>query len=191
MSDALRVAAALQEIIESSDISSQAKSVFSARLKQGKLTRDDNPYSHFCVYFAALDPALKQVFIGHHKKSGLWLFNGGHMDKGETPQEAVIREMGEEWGNSWAVIPKPALLTLTQIEKPQAQICQWHYDIWYFVPVDKNSFHPDQALLAKEFHEIGWKSLSNARAFVTDPSTHTALKYLESSGSTILIIPTQ
>ena len=56
------------------------------RIKQGDFTRDENPASHFCVYFASFDENKKEIFIGHHKKSGLWLFNGGHIDKGEIIQ---------------------------------------------------------------------------------------------------------
>ena len=53
---------------------------FLERIQEGKITRDENPKSHVCVYFAAYDPRAKQVFIGHHKKSGFWLFNGRNID---------------------------------------------------------------------------------------------------------------
>lgn len=74
---------------------SPVASTFFSRIEKGQLTRDENISSHFCVYFAAYDPECKQVFIGQHKKSGLWLFNGGHIDKGETPNETLKREMGD------------------------------------------------------------------------------------------------
>ena len=166
----------LLTIIASADGSDEVKEAFRERLRMGHLTRDEDPKSHFCVYFAAIDPKVKQVFIGHHKKSGLWLFNGGHMDKGELPMEAVVREMKEEWGMSLPVPRAPSLLTLTKIEKPETQICQWHYDIWYFIPVDKTMFRPDQALLEKEFKEIVWKTMSQARQLARDPSTLIALR---------------
>ena len=86
----------LQRIVFGVNISITSRRVFEKRLLEGKLTRDENPTSHFCVYFSAFDPKSQKVFIGFHKKSRLWLFNGGHMDKGETPMEAIKREMGEE-----------------------------------------------------------------------------------------------
>ncbi|NTU99338.1 hypothetical protein HGA64_05055, partial [Candidatus Falkowbacteria bacterium] len=47
---------------------------FRQRMVDDKLTKQENPQSHFCVYFAACDFDSKQVFMGHHIKSGLWLF---------------------------------------------------------------------------------------------------------------------
>ena len=64
---------------------------FLERFSMGNLTRDEDNKSHFCAYFAAYDPNAKEVFIGHHKKSGLWLFNGGHIDKDENLKQKLIK----------------------------------------------------------------------------------------------------
>jgi len=155
---------------------------FLVRLKEDELlTRDENPYSHFCVYFAAFDPGSKKVFIGHHKKSGLWLFNGGHIDKGETPEESLEREIGEEWGVKVSLenIGEPKLLTITPINNPTKQKCTKHFDIWYFVPLSQSEFTPDQSLLDTEFHTTGWKSIDEAKALITDPNTLTAVNKFE------------
>ncbi|MFZ4648293.1 MAG: NUDIX domain-containing protein [Patescibacteria group bacterium] len=69
---------------------------FKQKLKEGKLTREEDPENHFCAFFAACDYETKQFFIGQHKKSGLWLFNGGHIDPEENIRETVRREIGEE-----------------------------------------------------------------------------------------------
>ena len=66
--------------------------------KGGLLTRDENPESHFCVYFLPYNQKTNEVFIIHHKKSGLWLSPGGHIDKGEDLLRAVNREISEELG---------------------------------------------------------------------------------------------
>ncbi len=39
-----------------------------------------------------------KVLLIHHKKLNLWLPVGGHIDKDETPDEAIIREIKEETG---------------------------------------------------------------------------------------------
>ncbi|MCX6730917.1 MAG: NUDIX domain-containing protein [Candidatus Roizmanbacteria bacterium] len=122
---------------------------FIARINQGNLTRDENPPSHLCVYFAAYDPKNRNVFMGKHIKSGLWLFNGGHVDKNESIEDALYREMKEEWGLVQKTnISAPSLFTITQIENPKRQTCGWHYDIWYFIPFQKDLFHPMQNLLS-------------------------------------------
>jgi 8-oxo-dGTP pyrophosphatase MutT (NUDIX family) len=146
------------------------------------LTREENPRTHYCVYFAAYDPEAGQIFIGHHKKSSLWLFNGGHIDQGETLEEALLREIGEEWGLGIVIegIGEPQLLTITEIDNPTKQTCTRHYDVWYFVSVNKDTFAPDEYLLNKEFHSTNWLSPDKARELVTDPSTLEAISLIES-----------
>jgi len=145
--------------------------------EDGLLTRDENSYSHFCVYFAGFDPSSKKVFIGHHKKSGLWLFNGGHIDKGESPKESLEREISEEWGVKISLegIGEPKLLTITPINNPTKQICTKHFDIWYFVLLPESEFTPNQALLDVEYFTTGWKSIDEAHALVTDTNTLLAI----------------
>lgn len=155
---------------------------FSSRLKEGQLTRDENIYNHFCVYFAAYDRECQQVFIGHHKKSGLWLFNGGHIDKNETPDQTLKREIAEEWGLDidLQTTADPKLITITRIKnKHRPTKCKTHYDIWYFVPVSKHNFFPNQDNLDNEFYITGWKSIEQARDVVTDPSNLKALVEFE------------
>jgi 8-oxo-dGTP pyrophosphatase MutT (NUDIX family) len=152
---------------------------FLSRLDEGALTRDENPYTHFCVYFAAYDPAAHEVFLGYHKKANLWVFNGGHIDRGELPSEAVHREIGEEWGLALApeAVGEPRLLTITDINNPAKQTCTRHYDIWHFVPLSKTVVF-DAHKLAQEFHETRWLSPAAARQLVTDPATLRALSFI-------------
>ena len=156
---------------------------FLRRIRERKLTRDENPVTHFGVYFAGFDPAVREVFVGRHKKSDLWLFNGGHIDLGESLVQTLEREMEEEWGfvHPAAKTLEPCLLTITEITNDR-QICRRHYDIWYFAPVDKTTFSPDEAKLAKEFHQIKWATFAEARKAITDLNTLTAVDVLEKSG---------
>ncbi len=159
---------------------------FLARIEKGSLTRTENRLSHACVYFAAYDPQAKQVFIGHHKKSGLWLFTGGHIDPDETVQEAVAREIGEEWGRKIALeeVGNPALFTITSIAQPDYP-CQEHYDVWYFFPVRKDEFIVDRERLSQEFRLNQWMAIGEARHIVTDPNTLQALSMFERKFTTL------
>lgn len=40
--------------------------------------------------------ADKKVLLIHHRKLGVWLYPGGHIEPTETPSQAVIREIFEE-----------------------------------------------------------------------------------------------
>lgn len=162
----------LQRLVRAAKLNDILQQQFLSRIKQASLTRDENPTSHLCVYFAAYNPIQKLVFIGRHIKSGLWLFNGGHIDKDESLENALYREMDEEWGLKKKIdIDSPSLFTLTKIENPKKQICEWHYDIWYFIPFSKNSFSPSIHLLSKEFFEWGWKSIDEAKLLAKDRAT--------------------
>ncbi|MEI6499241.1 MAG: NUDIX domain-containing protein [bacterium] len=170
-----------KKIIENIPCDANIKTQFAKRISEGAITRDENPSTHLCVYFAAFDPVNKQVFIGHHKKANQWLFNGGHVDLGELPIDTLKRETGEEWGNGTHLQStyQPEFLTITKINNILAGKCQLHYDIWYFIPLDMSIFNPDPELTVKEFYEMGWKSITTARKLVTDPNNLAALAEIE------------
>lgn len=170
----------LKKILDTPDentIPPATRQAFTRRLQEGNYTRDENPASHLCVYFAAYDPKRGEVFLGHHIKSNIWLFNGGHIDPGETPPEAVIREIGEEWGMtlSQAQIGDPRFLSVTEIDNMPEAPCRLHYDIWYFVAVDKAAFTPDLACLNEEFHQTRWLDRADAQRLITCTSSLQAL----------------
>jgi hypothetical protein len=56
------------------------------------------PPRHLVVYFVPVDPAGRSLLLGDDRKSGLWLPPGGHVEEGEDPRQAVIREAREELG---------------------------------------------------------------------------------------------
>lgn len=148
---------------------------FLNRLKEKELSIDDNPESHFCVYFAPYNTSSKQVFIGHHKKSGLWLFNGGHVDKDEDLEQTLEREIYEEWGldaNNFN-IKKLGMLTITDINNLKKQPCRTHYDLWNFIEIKKREFHPSKEKLGEEFFEAGWKNLNEAKKLIGNNNNQT------------------
>jgi 8-oxo-dGTP diphosphatase len=146
------------------------------RLENSELTRDENPISHFCCYFLPYNSANQQVFIVHHKKSGLWLAPGGHIDKGEELMQTLNREIKEELGvkNKIKDKIKPFLLTITPISNP-VQPCKEHLDIWYRFPTNGSEFNVDP----REFHETRWVTIDEAKKIVTDPPNIEALNKIE------------
>lgn len=155
---------------------------FLKRLEKGDLSRRVNPESHFCVYFLPFDQEKNEVFVGLHRKSGLWLASGGHFEYEEAPGETLEREIREEWGLEWNKegLGAPMMLTISEIDNPEVS-CRFHYDFWYFIPVEKRNFKPDEKNLIKEFKAFGWLSFSEARNVVTDPNTLRAFDLIENS----------
>ena len=150
------------------------------RLNMGNLVRDENSESHFCAFFVAIDKDEDEIFIGLHKKSGLWLPNGGHIDTGETPLQTVEREIGEEWGDGVVDIRNikdPELVTIQLIENSK-QTCKIHFDIWFFIDVSKSKFHPDENKLKKEYGENKWAGYEESKGLHTSTEVLEMLDYL-------------
>jgi 8-oxo-dGTP pyrophosphatase MutT (NUDIX family) len=149
---------------------------FLRRIDEGNLVRSENEKSHFCVYFLPYNPITRKIFIVHHKKAGLWLTTGGHIEKGESVVETLIREIKEELGLELVPeqIGNPFLLTITEINNPP-QVCRAHFDIWYLIPTDGENFNLD----LEEFYESKWVSLRQARKVVTEPNHLKAFVLLE------------
>lgn len=167
----------ISKILNSSICDSQETyDAYAQKVKEGAPTRDENPQSHFCAYFLPYNSETKKVFIIHHKKSGLWLSPGGHIDKGETLLEALNREINEELGvnDFFKEEQSPFLLTITPIEN-RVQPCKTHYDVWYLAPTDGSNFDVDPV----EFLDMKWLTVEEARKIVTDEANIKALEIIE------------
>lgn len=140
------------------DIDKKVLSLFKERLKQNtKTTRDEGVTDHFCTFVVPIHRGKKTIFMGHHIKSGFWIPPGGHIDKGETTQETVIREFKEELRRETVYPPELFDITIAYIENP-TPTCTIHYDFWYLVPSEEIDFDYDK----KEFYEARWISIDQA-----------------------------
>ena len=52
---------------------------------------------HFVVS-AVIFNQKAEVLLVKHKKHGVWVYPGGHLEKNESPDEGVLREVKEETG---------------------------------------------------------------------------------------------
>lgn len=53
---------------------------------------------HVTASAIVVNPAGDAVLLHRHKRLGLWLQPGGHIDPGEAPADAALREVREETG---------------------------------------------------------------------------------------------
>lgn len=168
-------------IQKNSQISDIVRQEFLKALENDGLTRDESPQNHFCVYFVAYDSKFKEIFLGLHKKSGLWLANGGHIDKDEGLNQALFREIKEEWGVDALSLPvnEPEMFSITTIDNKPIQLCEKHYDVWYFIDVNKLNFFPDEKAIHTEFSEMKWLSFKEAKEHATDPATRDMIEFLK------------
>jgi 8-oxo-dGTP pyrophosphatase MutT (NUDIX family) len=145
------------------------------RLQAGALTREENPHSHFCGYFVPFNKAEGKVLIGSHKKSGLWLMPGGHIEPNEPLLNTLNREIEEELGvkDFYTEMPEAFLLTITHIVS-DVRPCKEHFDMWFLMETDGK----DMVIDYTEYHEVRWATLAEARELTKDPANLEAIGVL-------------
>ncbi|MDE3095280.1 MAG: NUDIX domain-containing protein [Chloroflexota bacterium] len=100
---------------------------------------------HFTVSGFVVDRA--RTLLHWHRKNGMWLPPGGHIEPGEDPVRAVVREVLEETGVTAEVVPlraPEAFARPAQIPAPYTILIEdiaegphQHIDLIYFLrPVD-------------------------------------------------------
>lgn len=128
------------------------------------------PDPHLVSYFLLTDLQHDAVLLVDHRKAGLWLPTGGHVEPGEHPAATVRREAGEELGIEAEFSPvtgdRPLFVTVTETGGPDR-----HTDIslWFVLTRSRiRTLTPD----AGEFRSARWWSryeISLADPAVFDP----------------------
>lgn len=119
-----------------------------------RLRKPDVPAMHLVSYFVVLDDIRGQLLLVAHRKAGLWLPAGGHVEPGEDPWTTVVRECHEELGIQAQASPitgeLPLFLTVTQT---RGQGTHTDVSLWYLLNADADtitSYDED------EFDAIRW-----------------------------------
>lgn len=130
-----------------------------------RITKPAVPDIHLVCYFVLIDQNTNQVLLTDHKKSGLWLPSGGHVEVNEHPAETVKRELLEELGIEADFLFKmPIFLTVTKT----VGLTDVHTDVsfWYILKGNSSMLIDyDKG----EFHQIEWFGLGDIPYNRTDP----------------------
>jgi 8-oxo-dGTP pyrophosphatase MutT (NUDIX family) len=131
----------------------------------------DTPPKHLVVYFIPVDAANRCLLLGDHRKSGLWLPPGGHVEDGEDPRQAVIREAHEELGiEADCADDRPFFLTVTPTTGANSHL---DVSLWFVLQVARHATRltPDP----REFNGVRWFGLDQQRNWPAedyDPEMH-------------------
>ncbi|MFF4836044.1 NUDIX hydrolase [Streptomyces sp. NPDC001315] len=116
--------------------------------------KPDVPAMHLVSYFVVLDEECGVLLLVAHRKAGLWLPTGGHVEPGETPWSAVERECLEELGIPAAASTitgrRPFFLTVT---RTRGQGEHTDVSLWYVVSAAVDSI---VSYDEEEFTAIRW-----------------------------------
>lgn len=117
-----------------------------------RIKRPDIPNQHLSTYAVLVDFDREQVLLTEHKKSGLWLPGGGHVDYGENPKDTAVRELAEEFSIKGTPLTEhPFFVAITPTVGPTAG----HVDVGlWFVFLQNSSIRIDYDL--SEFASIRW-----------------------------------
>lgn len=116
--------------------------------------KPDVPPMHLVAYFVVLDERHGRLLLVAHRKAGLWLPTGGHVEPGEDPWATVVRECDEELripAVAAAVAgERPFFLTVTRTRGEGE-----HTDVslWYVLSSDTADV---TSYDEEEFTEIRW-----------------------------------
>jgi 8-oxo-dGTP pyrophosphatase MutT (NUDIX family) len=100
-----------------------------------RIEKPDKPDKHLVCYFLQYDRHAGKLWLGSHRKSGLWLPAGGHPERNEHPRMAVMRELQEELGQKADFIfTEPIFLTETVTVAQTAG--HTDVDLWFLLSGD-------------------------------------------------------
>jgi 8-oxo-dGTP diphosphatase len=134
-------------------------------LKIFRIAKPDKPKIHLVSYFVVIDPLTNELLLTDHKKSGLWLPPGGHVEIDEHPADTVKREIQEELGiEAQFLLKDPLFVTVIDTVGNVAR----HTDVslWYVLRGDKNGFIKFDL---EEFHKVQWFRSNDVPYSHSDP----------------------
>lgn len=127
--------------------------------------------AHLTGSLVLVSPDGLQILMTHHRKLGKWLQLGGHLNAGELPEQAALREAEEESGFKRSHMRSTRLLDIDTHPIParSTEAGHIHLDVCYMSIIDDSA--PLRPLgQTDESHEVRWVPLVDLTSFTTEES---------------------
>lgn len=115
-----------------------------------------------------------RVLLHRHRILGIWLQPGGHIEDGETPEDAAVRETVEETGIVAGHPEDGPHLLHVDVHPGPKPACDLHLDLRYLL-LAPDGADPDPP--EDESQDVEWFAFRRA-AEISDPSVAAALQGL-------------
>ncbi|MGM0548940.1 MAG: NUDIX hydrolase [Bacillota bacterium] len=127
-----------------------------------------NSSGHLTVSAWIINYDKTKVLLHHHKKLDKWIQLGGHLEKGELIQTAVLREAKEESGLNSLVIVKNDLfdLDIHKIPAFKKEAPHFHYDLRILIKADAE----EKLLKSSESKNLQWIKLNKVKNYLSEES---------------------
>ncbi len=138
------------------------REALSVEIMLSELDRLERPFDRMAdlthVTASGVVVGRRGVVLHRHRRLRRWMQPGGHLDPGETPEEAVVRECREETG--LAVAHPSGGPVLVHVDVHRAAQEHVHLDLRYLVEAPDEDPHPGP----DESQDVAWFSWDEARA---------------------------
>jgi ADP-ribose pyrophosphatase len=136
--------------------------------------KPSTPDRHLAVYCVPVNLPQRRVYLGFHLGAQHWLPPGGHVDIGESPCRAALRECSEELGTTLPLIQDSPVMASVE----QTVGANVHADMVFWFAFD-GGWHESLRLTEDEFADQRWFSFSEIASTHTNPSLGRFLAKLE------------
>lgn len=137
---------------------------------------------HLTASLFIVHPPSGRLLLHHHRRLDRWLQMGGHIEPGESPAVAALREGREESGLVDLVLlrPGPFDLDVHPIPAGKGEPAHLHFDLRYLGSTsDPGSAKPDRL----ESHSLAWLSLEDAAERMGEAGGRRAVEKVARPGS--------
>jgi 8-oxo-dGTP pyrophosphatase MutT (NUDIX family) len=112
--------------------------------------------AHFTASALVVDEAKERTALVHHRKLGLWVQPGGHIDPGEEIEAAALREVREETGLDGR-LERLIHLDVHEIPERPDFPAHLHLDVRFLVVAVG-----EELVVSEESHAVRWCSFDEA-----------------------------